>query len=143
MFKVSERLVSVCHRKFMERCSAFPKPEFAFERFLTLRCTFMCIPFTIHSFRVGNRLGLCRLTSAHPLIWSTIREFSLNFSPWILEDLCCLYRQSFYEIDYSTLWWTVVGVNWLMLCQVCRRAVFWAPLFFLLYTTEHFYLVEN
>ena len=28
--------------------------------------------------------------------------------------------------DHSTLWWMFVGVNWLMLFQECRRAVFWA-----------------
>ena len=30
------------------------------------------------------------------------------------------------QIYHSTLWWMVVGVNWLTLCQECRRAVFWA-----------------
>ena len=38
----------------------------------------------------------------------------------------CLYRHSFRQTDHSTLWWMVVGVNWLTLCQVCCRAVFWA-----------------
>ena len=30
-----------------------------------------------------------------------------------------------YQIDHSTLWWTVVGVSWLTSCQECRRTVFW------------------
>ena len=29
------------------------------------------------------------------------------------------------QTDHSTLWWMVVGVNWLTLYQECRRAVFW------------------
>ena len=33
-----------------------------------------------------------------------------------------VYIDSFYQIDFSTLWWTVVGVNLLTLCQECRRA---------------------
>ena len=37
----------------------------------------------------------------------------------------------------------VVGVNWLMLCQECRRAVFWAHYCNLLYTSELFYILEN
>ena len=65
--------------------------------------------------RVDMRLGLCRLASAHPLIGSTIREFSIRSALWVLEVLCCLYWHSSYQIDQSMLWWTVVGVNWLML----------------------------
>ena len=38
----------------------------------------------------------------------------------ILSDLI---KKSFHQIDHSTVWWTVVGVNWSMLCQECSRAV--------------------
>ena len=39
----------------------------------------------------------------------------------------------------------VVGVKGLTLCKECRRAVFYAlgPLLFLLYTSEHFYILQN
>ena len=36
----------------------------------------------------------------------------------------CLYWQSFYQIYHSTLWWTVVSVIWLTLCQECCREMF-------------------
>ena len=43
---------------------------------------------------------------------------------WALEVLWCLYWHSFGQTGHSTLWRMVVGVNWLPLCQECRRAVF-------------------
>ena len=76
--------------------------------------------------RVHMRLGSCRLISVKPLRGSTIRAFSIRSSVWVLEVLCCLYWHSFYLTDHITLWWIVVGVNWLTLYQECRRAVFWA-----------------
>ena len=76
--------------------------------------------------RVGRRLISFRLISAQPLTRSIIREFCISSVMWVLEALCCLYWHSFYQIDHSTLWLTVVGVNWLTSCQECRRAVFWA-----------------
>ena len=65
--------------------------------------------------RVSKGLGLFRLTSAQPLIGSTIRKFS-KLCVWLLKVICCLYRHSFYEIDHSTLcFWvffrTVVAVQ--------------------------------
>ena len=76
--------------------------------------------------KVGTRLGSCILISVQPLIGWTIRSFSMRSALWLLEVLCCLYWHSFYQTDHSTLWWVVVGVNWLTLCQECRRAVFLA-----------------
>ena len=89
--------------------------------------------------RVGRRLGSCRLISVQTLIRST----SIGSALWVLEVLCCLYWHSFGQTDHSELWWMVVGVNWLTLCQQRRRAVFWAPLLFLLYTSELFSILEN
>ena len=37
----------------------------------------------------------------------------------------------------------IVEVNWLTLYQECRRAVFFGPLLFLLYTSELFSILEN
>ena len=57
-----------------------------------------------------------------------IKAFCIGSELWVLEVLCCLYWHSFCQTDHraSTLWWMVIGVNWLTLCQECRRAVFWA-----------------
>ena len=42
-------------------------------------------------FRVGRRLGLCRLTSVQPLMGSTILAFSISSALLVLEVLSCLY----------------------------------------------------
>ena len=39
----------------------------------------------------------------------------------------------------TTLWWTVVGVNWLTFCQEWCRAEIFGQLIFLLYTTCRMY----
>ena len=70
--------------------------------------------------RMDRRLGLNRLISAQPLIVSTINEFSISTALWVLEVLCCPYWHSFNQIDHSTIWLMVVGVNWLMLCQEAK-----------------------
>ena len=55
------------------------------------------------------------MTSSHALF---LRVYWVNlvlfFKPWcVLVVLCCLHWHSFYQIGHSTLWRTVVGVNWL------------------------------
>ena len=40
--------------------------------------------------RVGRRLGSCKLTSVQPLIGSTIWAFSMSSALWVLEVLSCL-----------------------------------------------------
>ena len=41
--------------------------------------------------RMGRRLGSCRLTSVQLLIWSTIWAFSISSTLWVLEVLSSLY----------------------------------------------------
>ena len=43
--------------------------------------------------RVGRRLGSCRLTSVRPLIGSTIWAFSISSAPWVLE-VCVVYTDT-------------------------------------------------
>ena len=90
-----------------------------------LRSIFCACPLhcKVHC-RVGRSLGSCRLISVQPLIGPTIRAFSISSAQWVLEVLCCLHCHSFYQTDHSTLWWMVVGVNWLTLCQECRKQCF-------------------
>ena len=47
----------------------------------------------------------------------------ISSSLWVLEILCCPYWHNFYQTDHSTLWWMVLGVNWLTLYLECSRAV--------------------
>ena len=48
--------------------------------------------------RVGRRLGSCRLIWAQPLKRSTVREFCISSVLWVLEVLCCLYWSSIKSI---------------------------------------------
>ena len=45
--------------------------------------------------RVGRRLGLCRLILVQPFTGSTIRGFSMSFALWVLEVLYCLFVTDF------------------------------------------------
>ena len=49
----------------------------------------------------------------------------------------------FYQIDHSTLLWTVVAVNWLTLYQECSRAVFRARYFSFCTSRSFFSILEN
>ena len=93
-----------------------------------LWCTLVGVPYTAECFGVweGARLGSWRLFSVQPLIGSTIWAFSTSSALWVLDVLSCLYWHYFYQTDLSTLWWIVIGVNWLSLYRECRRAVFLA-----------------
>ena len=56
---------------------------------------------------------------------------------------CFVYIDSFFQTDHSTLWWMVVGVNWLTLYQECRRGSVLGSLLFLLYTSGLSSILEN
>ena len=117
MFVRLERLVE-CN-------GVLPTTQFAYQKGMGT-CDALCVCL-IHCkvhWRVGRRLGSCRLISVQPLIGLTISAFSISFALWVLEVLCSLYWRSFYQTDHSTLWWMGVRVNWLTLCQECLRAVF-------------------
>ena len=54
---------------------------------------------------------------------------------------CCLF--DCLSTDHSTLWWMVVGVNWLTLCHECAHDSVLGPSLFLLFTSELFSILEN
>ena len=123
-----DRLVSVRLGRFMEHSGVLPKPSLLIEKVWVPP-----IHYKVH-WRVGRWLGSCRLISVQPLIGSTIRAFSIGSALCVLEVLCCLYLRSFYQTSHISLWWMVVVVNWLTLCQE-----------FILYTwpSELFSILEN
>ena len=111
----------------MERSGVLPTTQFAYRKGLGICDALLCVSHALQSvLERGQEARIVRLISAQPLIGSTIREFCISSVMWVLEVLCCLYWHSFYQIDHSMLWLTVVGVNWLTSCQECRRAAFWA-----------------
>ena len=142
--KVFERLVSVHLGRFMARSIVLPTIQFAYRKGLGTCDALLMVSHTLQSaLESGRRLGSCRLISVQNLIGPTIWVFSISSALWVLEVLFCLYLHSFYQTDHRSLWWMVVGVNWLTLYQECRRAVFWAPVLFVLCTSELFSILEN
>ena len=90
--KVFERLVSVHLGRFMKRSGFLPTTQFAYRKGLGTCDALLCVPIhcRVH-WRLGRRLGSCRLTSVQLLIGSTIWAFSISSALWVLEVLSCLY----------------------------------------------------
>ena len=116
--KVFERLVSVCFGWFMERSGVLPTTLFAYRKGLVTCDALLCVSHTLQSaLESGQEARIVQI------------NFSATFDRvnhlGILYKLCSV-GIGLYQIDHSKLWWVVVEVNWLMLYQECRRAVFWA-----------------
>ena len=122
-----EPLVSVRLRRFIECSGVLPTTQFAYQKGLSTCDALLCLFHTLKSsleseqearivqvdfsaaFTMGNDKGiLYKLWSMD--IWGSVLSVFTQFL----------------SNNHSTLWWMVVWVNWLTLCQDCRRAVFWA-----------------
>ena len=93
LYMVFESLMSVRLGGFVERSGVLRTTQFSHQKGLANCNSFLCvfhIPWTV-DWRVGRRLGLCRLISAHPLKGSTIRKLSISSALMVLKVLCCLY----------------------------------------------------
>ena len=125
--KVLERLVSVRLRRFMERSGVLPTTQFAFRKGLGTCDALLRVSHPLQSaLESWKEARIVQIYFSAALIGQIIRAFCIGLALWVFEVLCCQYLHSFYQIDHSTLWWMVVGVNCLTLCQECDRAVFWA-----------------
>ena len=119
--KVFERLVSVRLGRFMERSGVLPTTQYAYRKGLGTCDAYLCLSHTLQSaLESGQKARIVQ------------SDFSAAFDR--VNHLGILYRLYSVGIggsvlsitDLSTLWWMVVGVNWLTLYQECRSAVFWA-----------------
>ena len=90
--KVFELLVSIRLGRFMELSGVLQPPSLLIGKVWVPVMHFCACPIhcRVH-WRVGRRLGSCRLISVQPLIGSTIWAFSISSALWILEVLSCLY----------------------------------------------------
>ena len=82
--------VSVRLGRFMERSGVLPTTRLLIGKvWVPVMCFCACPIHCIVHWRVGKRLGSCRLISVQPLIWSTMRTFSISIcsAVWVLEVL--------------------------------------------------------
>ena len=125
--KVFECLVSVHLGQFMECISVLPTNQFAYQRGLGTCDTLLCVSHTLQSALESgqdSRIVQIDFSAAFDRInhWGILYGCcSVGIGGSVLSVLTV-----FCQTDHSTLWWMVFGVNWLMLCQKCRRAVFWS-----------------
>ena len=77
-----------------------PTAQFAYRKGLGTCDMLLCLSHTLKSAIESGREA---------------RIVQSNFSSvlGLFEVLCCLYLHSFYQTGHSTLWWIVIGVNWL------------------------------
>ena len=122
--KVFERLV-VRLGRFLERSGVLPTTQFAYRKGLGTCDALLCVSQTLQStLESGQEARIVQIDFS--AAFDRVNHQGILCCQPSLEVLCCLYRHSFYQIDHSTLWLTVVGVSWFMLCQEYRKAVFWA-----------------
>ena len=122
-----QRLVSVRLGRFIERSGVLPTTKFAYRKGLGTCDALLCVSHTLQ-----NALESMEETRIVQIDFSAAFDRVNHLG--ILYKLCsvdvggsiCQYWHSFYQTDHSTLWWMVVGVNWLTSYQECHRAVFWA-----------------
>ena len=82
----------------MERSGVLPTTQFSFRKGLGA-CDAGTLKTALES---GLEVRIARFISTQPFIGSTIREFSVGSALLVLEVLCCLYWNSFYQTDGST-----------------------------------------
>ena len=127
---------------FVERCGLLPSTQFAYRKMsVYLWCTYVCDP-CIHCkvrWRVSRSMGLCRLTSAQPLIKSTIKEFSYKLcSVFIWGSVLPILTQLFSNRPHHVMVDGCRIVNLLTLCPEFGRAGFWDRYSTYLFTSELF-----
>ena len=92
LYKVFESLVSVRFGRFMERSGVLSTTQFLIGKvWVSVMHFCACLIHCRVHWRVGRRLGSCRLISVQPLIGSTIWVFSISSALWVSEVLSCLY----------------------------------------------------
>ena len=122
--KVFERLASVCLGLFMKHRGVL---QFAYRKGLGTCDALLCMSQTLQSaLESGREARIVQIDFSAGFDRVNHQGILYKLGSVVLEVLCCLYWHSFYLIDHSMLWLTVVRVNGSMLCQECCRAVFWA-----------------
>ena len=104
-----------------------PTTQFAYRKYLGTCDALLCVSYTLQSaLESGQEARIVWIDFSSAFDYVNYQGIVYKLVLWVLEVLCCLYSHSFYQIDRSMLWWTLVGVNWFMSSQECHREVLWA-----------------
>ena len=126
--KVFEHLVSVCLGRFMECSGVLPTTQFVHQKGLGTCDTFLCVFHTVQSaLECGQDARIVQIdfSAAFDMV-NHLGILYKHCSVGILGSVLSILTEFLSNHKLCKLWWMVVGVNWLMLYQECRRAEFWA-----------------
>ena len=142
--KVFERLVSVRLGRFMERSGVLPTTQFAYRKGLGTCDALLCVSHTIQSaLESGQEARIVQIDFSAAFDRVNHGEFSISSALWILEVLCCLCCHSSYLIDHSMFWWKGCRSNMVDVVSGVPQGGVLGPFLFLIYTSEHFSILEN
>ena len=122
-----EHLVSFHLGRLIECCGVLPTTQFAYRNGLGTSDALLCMSHILQSaLESGQEARIVQIDFSaafdrvnHQGI--LYKLFSVGIGGSVLSILT-----QFQQTNHSTLWWMVVRVNWLILCQECCRIVFWA-----------------
>ena len=90
--KVFERLVSVCHGRFMERSGVLPTTQFAYRKGLGTCDALLCVAHTLQSaLENGQEARIVQTDFSAAFYRVNHLAFSISYALWVLEVLSCLY----------------------------------------------------
>ena len=121
-----ERLVSVRLGRFMERSGVPPTTQFAYWKGLGTCDALWCMCHTLQSaLERGQEARIVQIDFS--TAFDRVNQLGILYK---LGSVCIgssvlSIMTPFHQTDHTTLWWMVVGVNWLTLHQECHREVFW------------------
>ena len=92
---------------------------------------------------MGKRLGTCRLISAQPLIWSTIRGFSIGSALWIFKVDIVVYIDIVFMKSIAVRKGGRLSSKLVKVVSGEPQISVFGQLLFLLYTSEMFPILEN
>ena len=105
----------------MECSGVLPTTQFAYRKDLGTCDALLCVSHTLQSaLESGQEAGIVQINFS--AAFERVNHLGILYKLWRF----CLVSIDTVSINHSTLWWMVVGVNWLTLYQEFRRAVFWA-----------------
>ena len=108
----------------MERGGVLPTTQFAYRKGLCRRDALLCVSHTLQSaLESGQEARSMQID--YSAAFDSVNHLGILYKLCGYWRFCLVYIDTVStQIDHSTLWWMVVGVNWLMLYQECAGQCF-------------------